>query len=105
MDGNGAGVDGQAINNLERSYRAAPPATLRIVALDELTLIYHRASGQTHVVAAPVPELIEALGTDALTIPALLERLSTTFDLADPDPAALADRLEELADIGLVERA
>ena len=43
------------------SYRAADPTTLRIVPLDALTLVYHRASGITHVVDAPVPEILEAL--------------------------------------------
>ena len=48
-------------------YKAAPPAALRIVPLDALTLIYHRASGITHVVDSPVPEMIAALGSDTLT--------------------------------------
>ena len=85
-------------------YRAAPPSTLRVVPLDALTLIYHRASGITHVVDAPVPEILEALGDEALTSPALLARLAERFDLADPDPMALAVRLDELARAGLVER-
>ncbi|MFZ5746884.1 MAG: HPr-rel-A system PqqD family peptide chaperone [Pseudomonadota bacterium] len=85
-------------------YRAAPRTTLRIVPLDALTLLYHRTSGITHVVDTPVPELIEALGEDALTIDALLERLGVAYDLADADAAMLAVRLDELAAAGLVER-
>lgn len=85
-------------------YRAAAPATLRIVPLDALTLIYHRASGITHIVDAPVPEIIEALGSEALGVDALLARLSERFDLADADPMALAIRLDELVAAGLVER-
>lgn len=85
-------------------YRAADPATLRIVPLDALTLIYHRASGITHIVDAPVPEILETLGEEALGIDALLARLGERFDLADADPAALAVRLDELAAAGLVER-
>ncbi|MET0309321.1 MAG: HPr-rel-A system PqqD family peptide chaperone [Sphingomonas sp.] len=85
-------------------YRAALPSTLRIVPLDALTLIYHRASGITHIVDAPVPEILESLGDDALTAAALLARLSARFDLGDPDPVALAVRLDELATAGLVER-
>ena len=85
-------------------YRAAPPATLRIVPLDALTLIYHRASGITHIVDAPVPEIIEALGEEALSIDTLLARLSERFELADADPMALAIRLDELVAAGLVER-
>lgn len=85
-------------------YRAALPVTLRIVPLDALTLIYHRASGITHIVDAPVPEILEVLGDDALTLPALLERLAERYELGDPDPMALAVRLDELVAAGLVER-
>ncbi len=84
-------------------YRAADPATLRIVPLDALTLIYHRASGMTHIVDAPVPEIPETL-TSPLTAAALLDRLSETFDLADADLDALTARLDELVATGLVER-
>jgi PqqD family protein of HPr-rel-A system len=85
-------------------YRAADPATLRVVPLDALTLIYHRASGITHVVDAPVPEILDALAGEPLSASALLTRLGERFDLVDADPAALAIRLDELARAGLVER-
>jgi len=85
------------------AYRAASPATLRIVPLDALTLIYHRASGITHIVDAPVPEILEAL-VEPLSVDALLAHLSEQFDLPDADAMALAVRLDELVDAGLVER-
>ena len=84
-------------------YRAAPVATLRIVPLDVLTLVYHRASGITHVVDSPVPELIEVLGLNALTLDETLAALAAAHDLIDPDRDALAARLDELAAAGLVE--
>jgi PqqD family protein of HPr-rel-A system len=84
-------------------YRAADPATLRIVPLDALTLIYHRASGITHVVDAPIPEILEALA-EPLDVDALLAKLEAEYDLLDADPVALAVRLDELAAAGLVER-
>jgi len=85
-------------------YRAAPAATLRIEPLDSLTLIYHRASGITHVVDSPVPELLEVLSGQALTLDETLAALTRAHDLVDPDAAALAARLAELADAGLVEQ-
>ncbi|MCW3836256.1 HPr-rel-A system PqqD family peptide chaperone [Sphingomonas canadensis] len=85
-------------------YRAAAPATLRIVPLDALTLIYHRASGITHIVDSPVPEILEALAGEALAVPVLLARLAERFELADGEAEALAARLDELAAAGLVER-
>lgn len=84
-------------------YRAAPAATLRIVPLDVLTLVYHRASGITHVVDSPVPELIEVLSSTPLTLDETLAALATAHDLIDPDRDALAARLDELAAAGLVE--
>ncbi len=86
-------------------YRAADRASLRIVPLDVLTAIYHRASGQTHIVEAPVPEILAALGDEALDVQAILDRLARDYALVDPDPAALTDRLEELAAAGLVTAA
>jgi PqqD family protein of HPr-rel-A system len=85
-------------------YRAAARATLRIVPLDALTLIYHRSSGITHIVDAPVPEILEALGEAPLSVDALLKHLAERFDLVDADPMALAMRLDELVAAGLVER-
>jgi PqqD family protein of HPr-rel-A system len=85
-------------------YRAPPVASLRIVPLDTLSAIYHRASGQTHVVAPPVPEILELLAGRALTADELLAALAERYDLADADAGALAARLDELVDTGLVER-
>ena len=85
-------------------YRAAPAAALRIVPLDALTLIYHRASGLTHIVDAPVPEILALLQDAALSLDALLALLAERFELIDADPVALAARLDELVAAGLVER-
>jgi PqqD family protein of HPr-rel-A system len=82
-------------------YRADPLAGLRIVPLDSLTAIYHRRSGQTHVVAEPVPEILAALAEGEADVPTLLARLGLA---GDPD-GALTARLEELVATGLVSRA
>lgn len=84
-------------------YRAAHAATLRIEPLDALTLIYHRASGITHLVDSPVPELLDLLA-EPLTLDQALAALAERFDLLDPDRDALAARIEELVASGLVER-
>jgi PqqD family protein of HPr-rel-A system len=85
-------------------YRAADPATVRIVPMDAVTLIHHRSSGLSHIVDAPVPEILAALTPAPLDVPALLALLAERYELADPDPAALAVRLDELVRSGLVER-
>lgn len=85
-------------------YRAAPPDALHVVPLDSLTLVFDRRSGITHIVDAPVPEILDALGAAPLALDALLACLAAQFDLVDADTAALAVRLDELAAAGLVER-
>lgn len=86
-------------------YRTDPPASRRAVALDDgLVLIFHRPSATTHIVASPVPELLAALAEGPADASALLARLAATHDIADSDSGALAARLDELAEAGLVAR-
>lgn len=85
------------------AYVAAAADTLRIAPLDTLTAIYHRASGITHIVDSPVPELLAAL-TEPRTLDDLLAHLATEYELFDADPAALMERLSELEAAGLVSR-
>ncbi len=83
-------------------YRADPPGGLRIVPLDCLTAIYHRASGQTHVVAEPVPEILAVLGSGAQDVDGFLKALGLTNDAGTR--ALLTERLNELVATGLVAR-
>lgn len=85
-------------------YRAAAPDSLIVVRVDLLTAIYHRASGQTHLMASPAPEILKALAEAPLDAEALLAKLRADYDLVDADPAALTARLDELVETGLVER-
>lgn len=86
-------------------YRAADPAALIVVPLDALTAVFHRASGITHLLAEPAPEMLAALAGDWLSIDMLMGRLARDFDLVDADRAALAARLDELVGAGLVTAA
>lgn len=91
----------------DRAYRAAPPGALRVEPLGELTAIFDRRSTQTHLAVSPMPEILGAMDGDACTAATLAGRLSATFDLgdeADIQPI-LAERLSELAAMGLVEPA
>ena len=91
----------------DRAYRAAPADALRIEPLGELTAIFDRRSMQTHLVAAPMSEILHALAAGPGDAAALAARLASEFDFAAVgDPAALiAERLAELAVLGLAERA
>ncbi|WP_428681414.1 HPr-rel-A system PqqD family peptide chaperone [Sphingopyxis sp.] len=88
----------------DRAYRAAPAADLRVEALGELTAIFDRRSMQTHIVVSPMPEILVAMAGDACDAATIAARLAAEFDLeAEGDaPAVIADRLEELAAMGLV---
>ncbi len=85
------------------TYRADPPEGLRIVPLDSLTAIYHRASGQTHVVTEPVPEILAALGGVTADLPMLIARLGLSDSIETR--ALLTERLDELVASGLVARS
>ncbi len=96
-------------------YRAPPEGGLLVAPLDEFTAVYHRASGITHLLTEPAPQILAILGDGALSLDALLDRLARDYDLTDGDLTdrdltdgtreALAARLAELVESGLVERA
>jgi hypothetical protein len=78
-------------------YRGPPLGVLKIVALDAMTAIFDRRSGQTHVVAAVVPAILDAVGQDDLAAIDIADRLGVA------PSADLDDRLRELAGCGLLE--
>lgn len=80
-------------------------ADARRVALEGLTLLFHPASGMTHILAPPSPEILAALAEPG-DADALLARLSAQFDFAPGEGAeAITARLAELEASGLVRRA
>ncbi|MET0137061.1 MAG: HPr-rel-A system PqqD family peptide chaperone [Sphingobium sp.] len=87
-------------------YRAEPPDALLVQPLDELTLLYHRPSGQTHMVMSPVPEILDALRAGAADAMTLHARLLRAFDLGPADEAipVIAAHLEEMTRLGVVRR-
>lgn len=86
-------------------YRADPPSALLVEPLDAFVAVFHRASGITHLLVPPAPEILTVLGGEALTVDALLARLTAEYELVDADRAALAERVEELVVAGLVSPA
>jgi PqqD family protein of HPr-rel-A system len=79
-------------------YAADPPGALLRRAIDGFDIVYHRASGTTHMLAEPAPTLLDALAEGPCDAAGLLARL-------DGDPAdapIVAARLAELAEAGLV---
>ena len=86
-------------------YRAPPIDGLLIAPLDEFTAVYHRASGITHLLTEPAPQILAVLGEGGLSLDALLDRLAEDYELSDGTREALAARLDELVEAGLVEAA
>jgi PqqD family protein of HPr-rel-A system len=86
-------------------YIAASSEELRIVALDGLSVLYHAPSGMTHIVAAPAPEILEALQPGPADAAELMARLTASYELEDEATDIVALRLAELEQAGLVRRA
>jgi len=91
----------------DRIYRAPGDGALRIEALGAVTAIFDRRSMQTHLVVAPMPEILVELAAGPCDAATLAARLADRFDMEGEGDAAaiIADRLGELAAMGLVEPA
>lgn len=89
----------------EPLYTRVPEGELIWRPLDAVTLVYHRRSGQTHIVVEPVPEIMAAMGEGPVGAAAIAARLAEKYDLARKDAVTLINaRLEELSALGLIER-
>ncbi|HEY9092799.1 HPr-rel-A system PqqD family peptide chaperone [Parasphingorhabdus sp.] len=91
---------------MSQLYRAVPSDGLIVHPLDSMTLIFQRSSGITHMVADPVPAILEVMETDCLTANDIAARLSNSYDLEEDDDTAdvVLARLEELCSLALVEQ-
>jgi PqqD family protein of HPr-rel-A system len=86
-------------------YAADPPDALRTVELEGLTLLYHRRSGLTHILAPPAPQILAALAQGPASAAEIAARIEEDFQVQSDDPAAaIAARLAELEAAGLVWR-
>ena len=84
-------------------FIADPAGCFRKVELDGLTAIFHIPSGMTHILAAPAPQILDALAGSPADAGELAWRLSEAFEIEGGDDAMMA-RLEELEAAGLVSR-
>ncbi len=91
---------------MTQKYRAAANDNLIWHDLDSMTLLFHRTSGITHMLADPAPAILEVMEEHSLTAAEVASRLTATFDLEsdiDVEDIVIA-RLEELSKLGLVSR-
>lgn len=87
-------------------YRAPASADLApSVPLDGFTLVYHRSSGQTHMLAEPAPEILAALAEGDADPAEIVRRLARDHGILDSEgdvEAVIAARMAELAELGLI---
>ena len=86
-------------------YRATPTGTCVTADLPPFIALYDRRSGITHLLAEPAPQLLAALADTPRSLSALREHLAADSDLPDLTDDALAARLAELVDAGLIATA
>lgn len=92
---------------MTRRYRAAAKDDLLWHDLDSMTLLFHRPSGITHMLADPAPAILAVMEDLPLTAAEIASRLIAEFDVeteTDAEQIVIA-RLEELSGLGLVTRA
>jgi len=90
-----------------RHYYRDAPETLIEHDLDGLTLLFHRPSGQTHIIDSPMPEILAALSCEPQELRALLGVLADRYDLAVDGDAMqeLKAHLDALVSLGLARTA
>lgn len=91
---------------MSQQFRAANSEDIILHLLDMMTLVFHRPSGLTHIVADPIPAILEVMQQDVLTPTQIAKALENNFNLeegADVENVVLA-RLDEMHALGLVER-
>lgn len=91
---------------MSQLYRTTAPEGIIQRPLDSMTLIFQKSSGITHMVADPVPAILEVMAEDSLTARDVAQRLAVSYDLEDSENAAdvVLARLAELCTLGLVEQ-
>lgn len=86
-------------------YTADAEECVEEVALDGLSLLFHRPSGMTHIVAPPAPQILAALRLGPAEAGEILARMRAWYDLEGDEAAdAVEARLAELEAAGLVSR-
>ncbi len=72
-------------------------------------LLYHRPSGATHVLLPDVMAVLEAAQGENVDVSTVIARLEQHYELSAQDnqspTTVVAQRLEELWRLGLIERA
>nr|WP_087573413.1 HPr-rel-A system PqqD family peptide chaperone [Sphingomonas sp. CDS-1] len=93
---------------MPRRYCQDSPDAIASCVLEDMVLLYHRPSGQTHMVISPVPEILATLEEGAaLTADEVLGQLARLYNLDAAEEAVpqVEAHLTELTELGLVRVA
>ncbi len=74
--------------------------------VDGLHLIYHRGSGETHLLAPELLSILEVIRDEPRDVEAIVARLGELYELEADDGSvrdAVAARLQELVALGLAD--
>lgn len=91
---------------MSQQFKIANSEDIILHMLDMMTLVFHRPSGLTHIVADPVPAILEVMQEGASSSDEIIKALESNFELeegADVENVVLA-RLDEMHTLGLIER-
>ncbi len=99
-------------------YNIDPQENWHRTRLDEMDVLFHRPSGQTHILIEPAPQIFDCLIEGAATLQSIHDRLASlyTYELEGADEDAvieqeasvyqlLEERLEEMVALGFVRYA
>ncbi|MEO0439478.1 MAG: HPr-rel-A system PqqD family peptide chaperone [Pseudomonadota bacterium] len=91
---------------MSQQYKLKADDALTEHPLDSMTAIFQASSGITHLVTDPIPAILHVLTDQFAECEQVAARLKKQFELeADDDVEEIvAARLEELWQLGLVER-
>lgn len=89
-------------------YKLDPDHFWKHIRLDAMDVLYHRLSGQTHILLEPAPQIFDCLLLGPASVQDVYERLSQHFvyETEDEDNtpinSLLEQRLEEMVVLGFV---
>ncbi|MGB7404860.1 MAG: HPr-rel-A system PqqD family peptide chaperone [Pacificimonas sp.] len=83
------------------------PDVVRVEPLDDLTLAFHRLSGETHILSKETEALYAAVSTSGATVDQIIDQLIKRFGSIESESGVkptIAARLDELVSLGLLSR-
>lgn len=85
-------------------FRAVAQDAVAEGRLEAFRVVYLRASGQTHILSSPMPEIWDALREGEADAGELHSRLAASFEMDGGDAGALDAWLASLEALGLARR-